>query len=178
MKSKQFKRKYIVHAKYQLTQAAAMIIANLSIAFLMVALLSWFYLLIWDGHGSVIYNHNQMIPVYLICVTILISLLSLFWSLRRSRTIAGMIKKIDNVLTEASHGIFPERPLGFRKGDHFTSLSVSLNRCLSQLKKKDINENSEIVSIQALMNRIDSGGMSNKEVLSSLSDILKRLEGN
>ena len=178
MKSKQIKRKYLVNGKYQLSQAAVTIIANLSVAFLMAALLSWFYLLVWDGHGSVIYNHNKMIPVYLVGAAILVILLSLFWSLRRSRAIAGMIKKIDKVLIDASHGVFPERPLVFRKGDHFTSLSDSLNRCISQLKKQNINESSEVVSIQALMNRIDSGGMSNKEILSNLGDILRRLEGN
>lgn len=174
MKKEKFRRKYIVNKKYQFGQVAAVLAANLLVAVLMAVLLSWFYLLVLDG--GVVCNHNRQVPVYLAGATLIIVLLSMFWSLRRSRSIAGMIKKLDSVLTEAGHGIFPDSPLVFRKGDHFTSLSVPLNRCIARLRERDNCRAVAVPAIQTLVDRIDSESMSNKDVISGLTDIIAQLE--
>lgn len=174
MKKKKYKRKYLVNGRYQFSQAAVTIIANLSVALLITALLSWFYLLAWNG--IVIYNHNKMIPVYLICIVVLVISFSLLWSLYRSRAIAGMIKKIDSTLTDASNGVFADEPLKFRKGDYFASLSVSLNRCLALLQEKESSAESEVFAMQTLVSGIDSEDMNSKDVRNQLNVIIKRLK--
>ena len=175
MKTKRFRRKYIVNKRYQFSQVAVALAANLLVALLMAMLLSWFYLFVLDG--GVIVNHNQQVPVYLAGAIILILFISMFWSLRRSRAVAGMIKKLDSILTKASNGVFADSPLVFRKGDHFTSLSVPLNRCIAQLQERN---NCRIVvapAVQAMVDRIDSEGMSSKDVIKGLNVILAQLEG-
>jgi len=170
VKKEKFRRKYIVNKKYQFSQVAVALAANLLVALLMAMLLSWFYLFVQDGGVAV--NHNQQAPVYLAGAILLIVFVSMFWSLRRSRVISGMIEKLDSVLTDAGNGIFPDSPLIFRKGDHFTSLAVPLNKCIAQLQERADNRTATVSVLQTLVNRIDTEGMSSSEVVNSLTDII------
>ena len=123
-----FKRKFLVNPPFQLKQVSVLLVANILIVFLISALLSWFYLIAWDG--SVAYNHNQRIPEYIAVCTLLVTLATIYISLRRSRSIAGMMKKIQVVLEDAAIGILPARKLTFRRSDYFQQLAAPLNDCL------------------------------------------------
>ena len=59
---RRYTRKLWVDPRYQVVQMAAVVLANILVALLIAGLLSWFYLLVWDG--SVAVNHNQRIPIY------------------------------------------------------------------------------------------------------------------
>ena len=134
MKEKTYHRRYLVSGKYQLTQVAITLIANLSVALLMTAILSWLYLLAWDG--TIAYNHNKMIVVYFAVAALIIIATSSFLSLKRSRYVAGMFNKITLILKQASAGDFSERPIVFRKEDQFRDIAIPLNECLKQLKQQ------------------------------------------
>lgn len=130
-----YRRKYLVDIGYQFAQAGLVIAANLLVALLMAALLSWFYLLEWDG--SIAVDHNRRIPVYILTFMFVVMLGTTLLSLRRSRMIAGMFLKLNKVLSDAAEGILPEREISFRRSDYFGQLADPLNRCLRRLGQSD-----------------------------------------
>lgn len=131
MKGK-YKRAYFVDLGYQLPQLVAGVIAIVLVALLLAGLLSWFYLLAWDG--SIAYHHNRLIPVYVLSLILVVAVVMAIFNLRRSREIAGMMKKLQRLLEDASQGTFPEQEVTFRKSDYFAPLASSLNACLRQLR--------------------------------------------
>jgi len=131
--STRYKRRYFVDLGYQLPQLAVFLFSNVLVALLIAAFLSWFYLLAWDG--SVAYNHNRFIPVYIVSIVVCVALAAAFFSLRRSREIAGMMKKLQLLLNEASHGRLPDGDVTFRKSDYFAPLAGPLNNCLDRLRQ-------------------------------------------
>ena len=100
---RRYTRKLWVDPRYQVVQMAAVVLANILVALLIAGLLSWFYLLVWDG--SVAVNHNQRIPIYVAVAALAVTLVTVYCSLRRSRAIAGMMKKLHTVLSEAGINI-------------------------------------------------------------------------
>jgi hypothetical protein len=126
-------RKYLVDSGYQLTQAGILVAANVLVALLMAALLSWFYLLEWDG--SIAYDHNRRIPLYILSLTLIVIVVATLLSLRRSRRIAGMFTKLNRLLESAAGGELPEREVSFRRSDDFRELAGPLNRCLARLRE-------------------------------------------
>lgn len=172
---KNYKRKYLIDAPFQLKQVSVLIVANLLIVMLISALLSWFYLIAWDGNAA--YNHNKMIPVYIVISALLVTLTTIFLSFRRSRNIAGMMKKLEMVLGDASRGIYPSRSLVFRKSDYFKQLADPLNDCLMQLRagknevKKDI-----LIDLQLIQNQIETDTFDEENIRKQLDDLIQRLQ--
>lgn len=175
MKKKGYKRRYIVDCGFQFGQAAAVIIANIFTVLLISALLSWFYLLVWDNSLAV--NHNNRIVIYVgVCIALVV-FLSVFFSFRRSRIIAGMMKKLHNVLDDAARGVIPERAVVFRSNDYFSQLEVPLNGCLQTIRKQDgFNKYAAIADLEKLHKRIEIEKLDSLEVVSSLEKILGELK--
>lgn len=134
MVKKKYRRKYLVNGRYQLAQALVAVLANAFAVLLTGALLAWFYLVVWDGSLAV--NHNRLIPLYLAGSLTVVVFSSSYFSLRSSRSVAGMMKKLQMVLEDAGRGVLPERQVRFRKSDYFQELEAPLNACLEQLRKK------------------------------------------
>ncbi|PHR27270.1 MAG: hypothetical protein COA36_09800 [Desulfotalea sp.] len=173
--SKGYKRKYLVDASFQLSQVSVLIVANVLIILLISALLSWFYLIAWDG--STAYNHNQRIPIYIAVITALIIISTVFLSFRRSRSIAGMMKKIQVVLEDAALGILPERKLTFRKGDHFQQLATPLNDCIELLRKRPAASADAIINdLQILKKDIGAPGTDSKSLQTTISNIIQKMQ--
>lgn len=151
---KRFSRKLLVDPHYQFLQVAAIVVGNLLVALLIAGLLSWFYLLVWDG--AVVVNHNQTIPVYVAIAALAVTMVTVYFSLRRSRVIAGMMKKIHRVLDEAAQGQLPDGCLTFRKGDSFQQVAEPLNRCLELMRKAHSNPILR-EQVQGVLAEIDGG---------------------
>ena len=168
---KTYKRKYWVNTGFQLGQAAALIVAHAALAMLIFALLSWFYMIVWDGDVTV--NYNREIPYYIFVLLVIVTLVSVYFSLRRSRRIAGMMKKIHTVLDNAGKGRFPDRELTFRASDYFKELAVPLNVCLEQLRQGQGSSPERIAGrIQIVADGISSGEMDMDRVKSALDEII------
>jgi len=129
---KRYARKLLVNPRYQMVQIGVVVLANSLVTLLVAGLLSWFYLLYWDG--SIVVQHNARIPYYVLAAVLLVTSLTVLFSLQRSRMVAGMMKKIQMVLENAEAGRFPEQPLAFRKSDSFPQLAAPLNRCLDRMR--------------------------------------------
>lgn len=165
-----FRRKYLVDTPYQLSQVAILLVANILTILIISALLSWFYLLVWDG--SVAYNHNQRVPVYLLAAALIVIVSTVFFSLRRSRIIAGMMLKIQLLLEDAEKGIYPDRDFTFRQSDHFRELAAPLDRCLKLLKNAKENSHGETVEkLTELAAQIDNDGIDQAMVSRRLKQI-------
>lgn len=159
-----YKRAYLVDGRYQLGQMAVEIASNVLVALAIAALLSWFYLLEWDG--SVAYDHNRRIPVYLLAFVLITVLTASFFSLRRSRSIAGMMKKLHSVLDNAARGVFPEGELAFRKSDYYGHLAAPLNSCLRQLQQKKGTDAAQAVDeLRGLAARIEKREIDEVEIV-------------
>jgi len=172
MHTKNNRRKYIVDGKYQLSQVAAVVLSNSMVVALIAALLSWFYLIAWDG--SVVVNYNRQIPIYLVICLVIVTLLSIYFSLHRSRSVAGMMKKLHYILENAEKGVFPEQKLVFRKSDYFRQIAVPLNQCLLQLQKNQKqNDGIFIQELEYLIHSIEKGETDISQVRISLQNILK-----
>lgn len=176
-------RKYLVDSGYQLTQAGILVVANVLVALLMAALLSWFYLLEWDG--SIAYDHNRRIPIYILSLTLTVIVVATLLSLRRSRRIAGMFMKLNQLLENAAAGVLPEREVRFRRSDDFRELAGPLNRCLARLRDQQAGAsrqpgNADLAEqLAALRSRLEQGerpGLADAGVLDDLKAIIAQLE--
>jgi hypothetical protein len=173
VKQEKYRRRYLVNTRYQLTQAGVAIAANLMVALLMAAMMSWFYLLYLES--GIVANHNQLFPIYLAVASLIVLVISTFWSLRRSRIVAGMMRKLDIILRDAAGGIFPEKPLVFRKGDYFGWLAQPINDCFLQLKKQRRIHDSTVVALDELKTRIVAGEVNNEGIVRKIDEILAGL---
>lgn len=171
---KGYRRRYVVDGWYQFSQAAAAVVANILVLLLMAALLSWFYLLVWDG--SIAINHNNRIPVYIVCCLAIVTLFSIFFSFRRSRIIAGMMEKLYSILDDASRGVLPERDVVFRKNDYFSELETPLNACLQTFRNSEGFDRSAVVArIENLLHQAETNGMDGREIRKELAMVAEEL---
>lgn len=140
MKQK-FRRRYLVNGTYQLTQAGVALLANILVVLLIAFLLTWYFLI--GSDSSMVVNCNRQIPVYISGCVLVVALLSVLFSMRRSRSTAGMMAILNKILTDAGQDKFPDRPLSFRQSDYsgFRELAGPLNTCISKMKN---NHESEI----------------------------------
>nr|WP_319393853.1 hypothetical protein [uncultured Desulfobacter sp.] len=128
--TQKFRRKYLVDLPYQFTQAGLVLLANLLVMIFIAFLLSWYYLIASDS--TLVVNYNHQVPVLISCAIFIVCLSSTFFSLRRSRSTAGMMMILRQILTNAAKGVFPKRPVLFRHSDYsgFRNLADPLNDCL------------------------------------------------
>lgn len=173
MNREKFRRRYLVHPRYQLAQAGVAIAANIVVALLMAVLMSWFYLLYLNR--GVACNHNQLFPFYVIGATLVIILVSMALSFRRSRAVAGMMCKLDMVLRDAAKGILPDSPLVFRKGDYFGLLARPLNDCFAQLRFYKNSQAAALDALRELKRRIGAEAMGDEQISHHLDEIIAEL---
>lgn len=173
MNREKFRRRYLVDPRYQFAQAGVAIAANVVVALLMAVLMSWFYLLYFNK--GVACNHNHLFPFYVIGATLVVILISMALSFRRSRAVAGMMCKLDIVLRDAAKGILPDSPLVFRKGDYFGLLARPLNDCFAQLQFQRSSQAAALDALRALRGRIGAEAMSNDQISNHLDEIIAGL---
>ncbi len=167
---KGYKRKYLVNGRYQIPQALAVLLANVLALLLAVAVLAWFYLLVWDGSLAV--SHNNVIPMLVGCCLVILFFSSAYFSIRRSRKIAGMMKKLNMVLHDASLGEIPNIPLAFRKSDYFKEIETPLNLCLLQLKLSHQGGTHDVLQkIQGISRDLDGGVVTEKDIQKRIQKI-------
>lgn len=147
---KNHRRRYLVDGKYQWGQALAVILGHTGAVLITGSLLSWFYLIMKSG---VAVNHNRLFPFYLGGCLVAVLLLTVFFSFRRSRSMAGMIHKIHNILNDADNGVYPEEGIDFRRSDYFGSISGPLNACLNRMKENEAILRSINVLLKDIQNR-------------------------
>lgn len=173
MKNLRCQRRYLINTRYQVTQAGVAIAANLLVILLMAALMSWFYLLYLNQGVSA--NHNRLFPMYIAAAALMVIVISTFWSLRRSRRVAGMMRKLDIVLMDAANGKFPESPLIFRKGDYFRWLASPLNSCFLRMQQQQRLLESTTFALETLKGKIDARQIPDEELAASLDGIISRM---
>lgn len=172
---KKYKRKYLIDRKYQFSEAILVVIANILSVLLASTLIMWLYLIVWDG--SIAVNHNQKITQYITASLLVVVILSVYFSVLRSRSVAGMMKKLRRILTDAGHGIFPAKTTVFRKSDYFKDIATPLDECLDQLKKKQIVDNSETIrSLEELVEGIEKDEIPAAGIRRPLMDIIAKLK--
>lgn len=135
MKIAKQQRKFLVNSRYQLPHAGVVLVSQLVVAIIAVGATAAFYLLFFQG--GVIMDHNRAVPWFLLTVTVVALGLTLWFSLRRSRRVAGLMLKIEALFIRAARGEYPDRPLVFRKDDYFKELAGPLNACLVATREKD-----------------------------------------
>jgi len=171
---KTYKRKYLVNAPFQLKQVSVLIVANLMLVLLISSLLSWFYLIAWDGNAA--YNYNKIIPVYILISAILVTLTTIFLSFRRSRAIAGMMHKLQLVLEDAALGVLPERRVVFRKSDYFQQLATPLNDCFNLIRNGQNVDSYEIAKeLNNIIVQLETEDADNQELQNRLEGLIKKL---
>lgn len=172
--SKRYKRKYLVDARFQLRQVVVLIIANLLLVSLISALLSWFYLIVWDG--STAYNHNQLIPVYVAVFALLVICCTVIFSLRRSRSIAGMMKKLQLVLEDAALGVVPEKELTFRKSDYFKQLATPLNDCFALIRaSQNVDTTAVVKELKDIHAELDSETADTRRLQDRIESLIEKI---
>lgn len=172
---KNYKRKYLIDAPFQLKQVSVLIVANLLIVLLISALLSWFYLIAWDGNAA--YNHNRLIPIYIATTALLVTLATIFLSFRRSRAIAGMMHKLQLVLEDAALGVLPERRLVFRKSDYFQQLATPLNNCFDLIRSGQNVDSYEIAKdLNNIIVKLETEDADHTELQNRLAELIKKLQ--
>jgi len=168
------RRRYLVHLRYQLPQAGAALGANLLVMLCMAVLMSWLYLLFYKG--NLVGSHNRLFPLYLAGVALVVVSLSTWWSLRRSRAVAGMMGKIFLLLTDAARGIFPQHPLVFRKKDHFRDLAQPLNACFVRMKRQQANQEEALEVLEGLYEALQREDLERKVLDAALAEAIELLK--
>jgi hypothetical protein len=164
-----------IDPRYQMIQALFGIGGNLMVAVLMAVLMSWFYLLVFRAPLGV--DHNRLLPLLVAGAIILISLVSAYLNFRRSRSVAGMMRKIAVVMSAAAEGRFPDRPLVFRKDDYTAGLAEPLNRCLVELRQGRKGSKEIAARLQEVVEGMRAGKIQDSATLQNLEKLLEQLQG-
>ena len=175
MKKAKHKRKFLVNKRYQLRECGLSLTANILVALLMALLLSWFYLFVMDG--GVVCNHNRRLPLYVAFLTMGIALIAAFWSLHKSRSVAGMMNKINILLNDASRGNFPSERLVFRKGDYFSWLAAPLNTCLVRMHRQQKCLQDAVPELEVVLEKLESGDADKGSIIAALGSTVMKLKG-
>ncbi len=171
-----FKRALVVDGGYQIRQAVVVIISNMLIALGVAALLTWFYLMEWDG--SIAYNHNHVAPVLLAGVVAFVAIAVPLFSFRRSRELAGMMKKMKWLLEDAAAGKVPEQQVRFRRSDYFGYLAEPLNKCFEQIRQRQAGVDACYADeLSAIRELLASGGDLN-QVVTRLDRLIGQLKSD
>lgn len=170
--NRKVRRRYLVNGRYQLRQAAGIVLANILVVALTSFLLAWLYLVVWDT--TLICNHNRQVPMMIALFSVAVLLATLFFSFRRSREVAGMMEKLVGILTRAAAGEIPEGEVTFRKTDSFLDLTAPLNACLDQLRlfqEKNGREGTEAAELERLARQIGMQQQGLAEIVLALESL-------
>jgi hypothetical protein len=157
MKIAKQQRKFLVNSRYQLPHAGVVLVSQMVVAIIAVGATAAFYLLFFQG--GVIMDHNRAIPWFLLMVAVVALGFTLWFSLRRSRRVAGLMLKIEALFIRAARGEYPERPLVFRKDDYFKELAGPLNACLVATREKDRLLRESRVAVAELLQQCSQDGV-------------------
>ncbi|WP_319406538.1 hypothetical protein [uncultured Desulfosarcina sp.] len=126
-------RSQLVDKNFQLSFTAnILLIAGFSMLATTVVV-SWTFVYILNDHlATSVWNQSYVVKFCVIMGCIAVGIF--FWTVWRSRSIAGPVIKIRKVLRVAAEGCFPEQPVVFRRGDAFPGLAEDLNRCLETMR--------------------------------------------
>ncbi len=169
------RRKYLVNYRYQLGQAAIVILSHLLVALLVALLFSWFYLFMLDG--AIVCDHNRQLPRYLLGLAVVVTLLTTWWTIRRSHGVVGAVLKIDNSLRDAAQGKFPDEEIVFRENDHFPWMASSLNDCVRCLRIRHEEKNRVLSALLAVQDRIKGDDLNREEAMAVLDAVISELQG-
>lgn len=158
---KKMKRSYLVNYRYQLRQAGIILASHLLVALLMTGLLSWVYLFMMNS--SIVYDHNRQLPWYLAGTALLITFATTWWVIRHSHRVAGTMVKIDQTLSQAAKGNFPDDEISFRQKDHFPQMASALNNCLSDLQTYHKHRNIILTILPEVKDKLHSGQLTSQE---------------
>jgi hypothetical protein len=169
------RRRLLIDSRYQLGHLAVILSANVLVMLLIAVLISWFYLLFFKG--NLVCDHNRLFPFYLGGIALVVMLVLSLWSLSRSRSVAGMMRKTESVLVEATEGSFPQKPLIFRKSDYFGTLAGPINTCIARMQRQDQRRAEAVRLLSALQQHLAEGdGMDRETLRASIGAIRAGLE--
>ena len=172
--STKHKRKQVVDVRYQFGRVAAGVAANVLVTLLAAGVLSWFYLLEMDG--SVAYDHNSTFPLLMAGLAVVVVVVHAYFGFRRSRAVAGLMKKLRTVLNDAARGQLPEREIVFRRTDYFRDLAGPLNQCLGQLRRTAASGNElAVAELGRLIDQVEGGNMDQADLCRSLKELAQKL---
>lgn len=176
MKQQRSRRHLIISPHYQTSQAITTIILTVLVALLVAFLVSWFYLLFFNTR--LVTNYSLEFPLSLGGAIIILLVCSMFWSLHHSRIIAGMVKKIEKVLSDGALGKFSSQPVQFRTNDHFKELASPINCCLLRLKNQQTILEKQHRGLQELDQQLASGKTDSESIRSEIARLLAQIHEN
>ncbi len=178
MNTSRQRRRLLVNSRYQLTHLAVTLTANVVLMLLMATLISWFYLLFFKG--NLVCDHNRLFPLYLAAIALMVVMFLTLWSLVRSRTVAGMMRKLELVLRAAAVGNLPDRPMAFRKHDPFAGLAEPLNGCFVRMRRLEQQRREAVRVLEEVLSEADrstDAGRTRAESIEAALAGLGRTEG-
>jgi len=148
---------------------------NLVLILLSATVVSWFYLFFYKG--NMVCDLNRMFPWYMGGVALAVLLLLSLWCLNRSRSVAGMMRKVETVLVKAAHGHLPQEPLVFRKQDYFCALAAPINGCLARIRLQDQQRHATVLALEELQQEIAEQPQDHAMVQQKVATIVSLLKG-
>nr|WP_320013194.1 hypothetical protein [uncultured Desulfobulbus sp.] len=175
MSTKQQRRRLLIDTRYQLRQMLAVLSINLILILLSAVVVSWFYLMFYKG--NMVCDLNRMFPWYMGGVALIAILLLSLWSLNRSRSVAGMMRKIETVLVKAAQGQLPEAPLVFRKHDYFSALATPINTCIARLRLQDQQRDATVQALKEMQTVIAQHPQEQEVLQDKINALVTMLKG-
>jgi len=157
---KKIRRRFLVNPGYQLSQGGVILASHLLVALLIAGICSWFYLFVMDN--GVVCNHNREFIRYLCAGALFVTMVTVFWAVRYSCSVAGMMIKLDMIMKEAGRGNLPSGSIAFRQKDHFPWLARSMNDCFAQMKQYRTDKEAVLQKISTIQKRLAGGELNVK----------------
>lgn len=168
----QFKRRYLIDKRYQLTQSLGLVVTHLLVALFAVLMTVWFYLFVIDRR--LIHNHNSALLVYLFVGAIVLTSISVYASLCHSHRIAGMIYKLEMIFKDVRLNRYPDKPVSFRRRDYFHWLTPSLNDALNHCRQQETALDDLYKKIEVVRTEIVNGNLRDMRMVADELETLDR----
>lgn len=170
------KRRYLVNSRYQLPHVGGVVVLSIINGAIIAAVAAWVLLFGLDSRMST--NLSASFLYSIAGVFVITAGFSMYWSLRYTRHIAGLLHKVTVVLRDIADGKPVGEPVRFRKNDaEFKSLEREINRLFEIIDRREDSHRKTAILLNELREKLNSDAFSREECFAELRAAINTLNG-
>jgi hypothetical protein len=169
------RRRYLVSCRHQLPHVIGITLLAAVNSIVLVFVLAWVFMFRFDTRFAAPISEGFLGNILLALVAI--SIISVIWSLRHTRALAGLLHKVTKVLQDGQHGRIPAgEVIRFRKDDaEFCDLERELNATVHLLRNTTSTQGGLLAALEKLEHDLESEHLSPKDATTRIRTIRQQL---
>jgi uncharacterized membrane protein YccC len=168
------KRRYLVNLRYQLPHVGGIVALAAINGTIIVAITAW--IMLFGINPRMTASISETFVYCIAGVLVVTSILSIIWSLRYTRSAAGLLHNVSTILKDLADGRRVETPVRFRADDaEFIALEKSMNSVIGMLKDDENLHRRVALALDALQEELRNGEVDIESAAAGMRSIINIL---